>query len=201
MTGLTTPLNEHIQALADEHWAWLALFDSRHTVKWDNLFNSDNEAAMAEASVRDRLQQCGVNVEPNEDLDARQQAPDFRCEGFGVEFCVEVTCIRIETAENVTGIPNDAPHQGGFSPLNLAVFNKCIQKARQASSVDVPVLVAVGTWHGFAAMQFKQRPIVNMLLTGETKMTWDINIKTGEESDTYLTTNLYPASSSLGHSP
>jgi hypothetical protein len=157
------------------------------------MLNSDNEAAMAEASVCRRLQQYGVTVEPNEDLDTSKQAPDFRCEHFGIEFCIEVACIRIETAENVTGIPIEAPYQGGFSPLNLAVFNKCIQKARQSSSVDVPVLVAVGTWHGFAAMQFEVRPIVNMLLTGETKMTWDINIKTGETSDTYQTTNLYPA--------
>jgi len=176
MTGLTIPLNEHMQALADEHRNWLAQFDARYTVKWDNMLNSDNEAAMAEASVCRRLHQYGVMVEPNEDLDTSKQAPDFRCERFGIEFCVEVACIRIETAENVTGIPNEVPYQGGCSPLNLAVFNKCIQKARQSSSVDVPVLVAVGTWHGFAAMQFKQRPIVNMLLTGNTKMTWDINI-------------------------
>lgn len=193
MTGLTTPLNEHMQSLADEHRDWLTQFDPRYLVKWDNMLQSDNEAAMAEASVRQRLQQYGVNVEPNEDLDTGQQAPDFRCERSGIEFCVEVTTIRIETAERATGLPHDRPYSGGGGFLNEKVFAKCVQKARQANSAVLPTLVAIGTWHGFAAMQFKQRPLMNMLLTGEAKMTWDINVNTGETSDTYLTTNLYPA--------
>ncbi|WP_207398115.1 hypothetical protein [Bremerella alba] len=148
---------------------------------------------MAEASVRRRLQGFGVSVEPNEDLDTRQKASDFKCVRNGIDFYVEVACIRIATAEKTTGIPNDRPYLGGFRPITLAVFNKCIHKVRQSTTADAPLLVAVGTWHGFVAMQFNQRPIVNMLLTGETKMTWDINIKTGETSDTYLTTDFYPA--------
>lgn len=192
MSGLTLPMNSEMQALADEHRNWLSQFDSRYLANWERLLKSDNEAAMAEASVRRRLQGFGVSVEPNEDLDTGQKAPDFKCVNNGVVFYVEVACITIETAEKTTGIPNE-PHQGSFRPINLAVFNKCINKVRQATAADAPLLVAVGTWHGFVAMQFNQRPIVNMLLTGETKMAWDINIKTGETSDTYQMTNLYPA--------
>jgi hypothetical protein len=102
-------------------------------------------------------------------------------------------CIRIETAEKITSIPNEGSYCGGFRPLNLGVFNKCVDKVRQASKVDSPLLVAVGTWHGFAAMQFQEKSIMNMLLAGEPNISWDINVQTGETSDTYLSTNLYPA--------
>lgn len=187
------PLNSELQALSDEHRQWLSGFDNRYLLNWERLFGAESEAAMAEASVRRRLQSLGVIVDPNEDLDTGRRAPDFRCLSHGLEFYVEVACIRIETAEQTTGVPSDQPYHGGFRPLNLAVFNKCVDKVRQASAADAPLLVAVGTWHGFAAMQFNQRPIVNMLLTGETTMAWDVNIQNGETSDTYLTTNMYPA--------
>ena len=193
MSGLTLLLNEGMQELADEHCDWLSNFDSRYLANWERLFKSDNEAAMAEASVRRRLQGFGVSVEPNEDLDSGQKAPDFKCASKGIDIYVEVACIRIATAEKTTGVPHGTPYQGGSSPIILAVFNKCIDKVRQATAADAPLLVAAGTWHGFAAMQFNQRPIVNMLLTGETKMSWDISVQTGEASDTYLTTNMYPA--------
>lgn len=149
---------------------------------------------MAEASVRRRLQEHNVTVNPNEDLDTGQKAPDFRCENSGDMFYVEVACISIKTATKVTGIPKDAPFNGNFNPINLAVFNKCVAKVRQVSSVEFPVLIAIGTWHGFVAMQFRQHAIVNMLLTGDSmNITWDIDLETGEQSNVYSTTNLYPA--------
>ncbi|MGD9857633.1 MAG: hypothetical protein AB7U20_22035 [Planctomycetaceae bacterium] len=191
MNGLTTPLNIDLQALHDEHCGWLSGFDRRYLSNWKKLFGADNEAAMAEASVRQRLHYLGVTVEPNEDLNSGQKAPDFKCANNGIDFYVEVACIRIKTAENATGVVDDEP--GPWRPINLVVFNKCIDKVRQASAVRAPLLVAVGTWHYFAALQFNMRPIVNLLLTGEIKMSWGINIQTGETSDTYLTTNMYPA--------
>ncbi len=188
--ALNAPLNDELQALADDHRHWLSAFDARYLANWERLLAADNEAAMAEVSVRQRLQNYGVDVQPNEDLENGQQAPDFRCHRNGIEFCVEVTCIQIAAATKATGIPHDRPSIGGVGFLNEKVFHKCIQKARQASSVDLPVLVAIGTWHGFAAMQFNQRPLVNMLLTGRTRMTWEINIQTGQQGDCYVTTEL-----------
>ena len=42
-------------------------------------------------------------------------------------------------------------------------------------------------------MQFCDRPLLDMLLTGEQMISWNFNANTGEQGKTYLTTNLYPA--------
>ncbi|TWU09957.1 hypothetical protein [Allorhodopirellula heiligendammensis] len=193
MTGLTQPPSAEMKALADEHRQWLSRSDGRYLSNWERLYAADNEAAMAEASVRRRLESLGVVVEPNEDLDHGTSAPDFRCFAGGHKFYVEVTCIRISTAEKLTGVPKTGRFSGNYRPINLGVYQKCIAKVRQAATVDAPLLVAIGTWHGHAATQLGHKPFRDMLLTGETMIAWDMNTQSGEAGDTYLTTELRAA--------
>jgi hypothetical protein len=193
MSGISMPPKSALQQLADEHRDWLSGFDARHLTNWDKLLSADNEAALAEADVRRRLQDNNVDVEPNDAVFGNAKSLDFRCQSHGVGFCVEVTCIRIATAEEVTGTPKVPTEDHPCRPLTQAIFNKCLDKAAQAASVQQPVLVAIGTWHGFVALKFKPGYYVNTLLTGECEITWDMNITTGESSKTYLSTDLYPA--------
>ncbi len=174
MAGLDISSNELLRELADEHREWLSKFDSQYKGNWEKLLNNNNESGMAEASVRRRLQRYGVDVQPNEDLDTGKQAPDFRCKRLGIEFFVEVTCIQIETMVKKTGIPDSASScDHPVNPSVLPIFYKCVNKARQSSAADGPVLVAIGTWRGFAArMLWCEKFLVNMLLTGDTKLTW-----------------------------
>lgn len=188
------PLNAHMQQLVDEHRQWLSTFHPQYLANWDRLFNDDDESAMTEAVVRRILEHYGVTVEPNEDLTGAVQSPDFRCVKANSQFYVEVTRISVAKATDKTGIDDVQTGLSGFRPLNDAIFEVCRGKARQCGSADGPVLLAVGTWHGFAAMASFQKPIVNMLLTGETKMTWNLDITTGQQvGDTYQTTELYSA--------
>ena len=179
--------------LADEHELWLQSYDGRYLKKWKDLFRADIEAAMGEAEIRRRLQNLGSTVEPNEDLNTGKAAPDFRCSCSGYEFFVEVACITIAAAEDKTGISDGTPHRGAVRMLNQAIFQKCVKKARQAGFVNAPVLVAVGTWHNQAAMEFSDMAMLNTLLTGDQLHTWGFNAQTGEEISPHQSTNLYPA--------
>lgn len=194
--ALVTPLNTDLKQLANEHQQWLSDFDQQYLVNWKKLFRADNEAALTEAGIRRMLHQHGVTVEPNEKLTGSCGGPDFRCTVNGSHFYVEVTCITIATAEKRSGIKDGVT---GFSPFNVmgmteATFSECKNKAPQCSNLDGPALVAVGTFHGTAAMVGFEKELVNCVLTGKTKMAWDINIKTGQQiGDSYQTTELHSA--------
>lgn len=188
--------NDELNALADEHRVWLSSFDAQYLKNWEKLHAADYEAAMTEASVRRMLQGQKVAVEPNEKLTGICGGPDFRCYFGGDCFYVEVTCISIASAEQRTGIIDGV---NGFSPFNVtgmvqAIFNNCVNKAPQCADLDGPALVVVGTWHGAAAMAGFQKVLVNMVLTGKTKMAWTIDIRGGQQvGDTYQTTELEAA--------
>lgn len=186
--------NPHMQALADEHRSWLSAFDPQYLVNWEKLLNADDEAAMTEAAVRRMLQRFAVTVEPNEDLVGRQQRPDFGCQSASYKFYVEVTHISIEKATTETGMPDEPTGFSPFSPLNDAFFRACTGKAEQCSHANAPVLLAIGTWHGLAAMTTITRPMVNMLLTGQSKIAWTIDVATRQQlGDTFQTTEFYSA--------
>jgi len=186
--------NQYWDALADEHRRWLGAFDEQYLRNWEKLLKADDEAAMAEARMRQMLEQWGVQVEPNEDLTGRSQRPDFRCSKGEAAFYVEVTCISKETATAKTGIP-DGPHgMTACSPLNDAIFSECKGKASQCGNTDGPCLLAVGTFHTFAAMFSFKKPVVGWLLTGEAKLAWNIDMRTGEQvGENYQITELYSA--------
>ena len=170
--------NDELNALADEHRRWLSSFDFRHSAKWETLYRHNYEAAMTEAGVRRLLQLHCVIAEPSEKLDGDCGGPDFRCSVAALRFYVEVTCISIATAQRKTEISN-------ITGMTEAIFNECINKASQCADLDAPVLLAIGTFHDTAAMTGFDKMFVNMALTGQTKMAWDINPATGQESDTY----------------
>lgn len=170
------------QELEAEHHKWLSGFDSRYLGNWTKLLNNDEEAAFAEARVRQLLDSYGVIVQPNESLTGATQCPDFRCSTKGGGFYVEVTCIPVAVAAEETGIP-----------LNDAIFAKCQAKASQCSGLDAPSLVVIGTFHSIAAMRSFKKPLINWVLTGEAKITWDVNACTGEVGETYESTELHSA--------
>ena len=186
--------NTYLESLTDEHRRWLGAFDAQYLRNWQKLLNADDEAAMAEARVRQVLEQWGVKVEPNEDLGGGTQRPDFRCLKGEAVFYMEVTCISKETATAKTGIPDESHGMTACRPLNDAIFSECKGKASQCGNVDGPCLLAVGTWHTFAAMFSFKRPVVDWLLTGEAKLAWNIDMQTGQQvGDDYQVTELYSA--------
>lgn len=188
--------------LETEHRQWLSAFDSQYLRNWEKLLNADYEAALCEAAVRRLLQSHGVTVQPNEDLAGNgptgaEQRPDFRCTGPQGEFFVEVTCLQIATVVEKTDLPH--PFQPGiaqnYGSLNDAIFEKCRKKTKQCSKVDLPTLLAVGTFHSHASAMCFSKKFADMLLTGTTSLTWFVNKETGESvGDAFQITKLDAAS-------
>ena len=187
--------SDFLDELECEHREWLSNFDGRYLTRFANVKSGNYEAAMTEAAVRRLLQQHGVNVEPNEDLDGSSQQPDFACTKSGAKFFVEVTCISIDKVVEETHLPY--PTESGarhYSMLNDSFWSACKGKAKQCSGLDHPTLVAVGTFHTAASVLCVSKPHVDMLLTGETKIAWNIDVRTGGPvGDTFLQTELYSA--------
>jgi hypothetical protein len=51
--------------LTKEHHAWLSAFNPLYLANWENILNTDEESALAEAGVRRLLQSYDITVEPN----------------------------------------------------------------------------------------------------------------------------------------
>ena len=136
--------------LVREHRTWLDRFHRQFGQNWENLYQSELEAAMCEAAVRRLLEQNGNNVEPNETLDGKVRSPDFRCTQAGKSFFVEVTCISIEKATKLTGSSYLPPPEFFFSGVGRVtdgIFRAAIYKTPQCSDLGQPALMAVGTFH------------------------------------------------------
>lgn len=131
-------INAFFQRLEAEHRVWLSTFDAQYLRNWEKLLNADEEAAFAEARVRQLMQGFGVTVEPNEDLNGANPQPDFRCYVRDDKFYVEVACISIAIATEKTGIPNGSHGFSPFRPLNDAIFAKCRGKASQCKILTHP---------------------------------------------------------------
>jgi hypothetical protein len=187
--------------LIDEHRGWLAGFHPQHGRFWEQSLRDDREAALCEASVRRFVEREGGAVEPNVDLfgtdtGGAEQRPDFLCVRADQQFLVEVTCISIETATDVSGLPH--PFVPGvprnYGPLNDPIFKKCPKKNGQASKATLPTLLAVGTLHDHASVLCMSEKFANMLLTGTSMIAWDVNVETGEGiGDAYQITELRSA--------
>lgn len=160
-----------------EHLAWLAKFDGRYANAWKRTRNGDFEAAMCEAAVRRILSNQNVAVEPN-DAGGSSSQPDYRCHVGAKEFFVEAKCITYEAAARETGLSDDGHSTWRPSPLNPAVFDACVNKAKQCGNRGAPVLLAIGTFHSAAAMFSFAPPYLDMILTGRTTMTVTINRET-----------------------
>lgn len=183
--------------LVQEQRRWLGAFDPQHLRNWEKLLNADAEAAACEAAVRRLLEANGNIVAPNVNLTGSTQSPDFRCTHGGRVFYVEVTCISIEKATEITSLPPlPAGTHGaqGYGLLNGAFFGSVKQKTPQCSGLDAPALVAVGTFHFQASCICFGEPHLEMLLTGDELITQKINMVTGDPvGDIYLSTKLRSA--------
>ncbi len=188
-------------ALVEEHRGWLAGFHPQHGRFWEQSLLDDFEAALCEAAVRRLIERDGCVVEPNVDLvgtgtGGAERRPDFHCTRGAHQFLAEVTCISIEKATEVSGLPH--PFVPGvprnYGPLNDLIFKKCPKKNGQASRATLPTLLAVGTLHDHASMICICEKFADMLLTGTTMIAWDVNVETGEGvGDAYQTTALRSA--------
>jgi hypothetical protein len=184
--------------LAREHREWLRHFDAQHADNWKKLLVTAPEAASCEAAVRRVLEQNGNAVQPNETLDGSRKAADFCCTQAGKTFFVEVTCISIEKATEHTGLPHP-PHQNGFTfsgfhGLTGSVFHNSIHKTPQCSNLPHPAVLAVGTFHWHASCLCLERKHLELLLTGETLLTQNIEPTKGTPvGDGYVSTHLRSA--------
>jgi hypothetical protein len=180
--------DQYFDELAEEHRTWLSAFDSRYLANWERMLKANDESALAEAGVRRLLQGYGTRVEPNEDLTGGDKGaeprPDFHCQSNGSSFDVEVTHISIEKATEATGITEDPPTFVCCSPLTGSVFWACIRKARQCARSRHPTLLAVATFHSRVFTPCSQKHDAEMLLTGETVLTFGIGQNAGEACET-----------------
>ena len=180
-----------------EHRSWLKRFGPQFGKNWEKLGRHDPEAAMCEAAVRRLLEQNGNDVEPNETLDGTKQSPDFRCAQAGELFFVEVTSISIEKATALTGLKHLLTAGKTFSwdgRLTDAIFHAAIKKTPQCSNLAQPALVAVATFHSKASYLCFERKHLELLLTGETSISQNIEATSGGPvGDAYLSTELRSA--------
>jgi hypothetical protein len=180
------PDNELIQ----EHLQWLRGFDPQYASTWKNILSNDPEAAACEAAVRRALQGNGNVVEPYQQI-----SPDFICTRGGEQFFVEVTCIRIASASEKTGLPpaydpKTFSQYRGFKGLNEAIYFEAKNKAPQCANLGKPAIVAVGTFHWMANLMI-QREDMTSLLTGTTYIADDISPLTGGPvGESYISTKL-----------
>jgi hypothetical protein len=175
--------------LAQEHRQWLSAYDRQHLRNWEKLLNDDSEAGMCEAAVRRLLELNGNRVQPNAGL---ASSPDFKCTKSGQVFFVEVTCISVEKATQETGMSNLPSRTGEletYSLLNDALWGACKHKTLQCVGLAGPASVAVGTFHFNASCLCFLDVELEGLLTGEQRITRDIDTRTGDPvGDTYLST-------------
>jgi hypothetical protein len=174
---------------------WIERFDVQHAIDWARRFKADTEAAMCEAAVWGLLTDCGVEVQPNTDLTGNTRCPDFVCRKDGEQFCVEVTCIHIETASEKTGLPHPPVRGARFCRnLNSLIFSKCQEKAAQCGPSQGPCLAAVGTFHQWASVSCVAEAQVSQLLTGEAMLGFDVDTNRGVVvGDPYEITHLRAA--------
>lgn len=164
----------------DKFIHWIKQYDARHARMWVQLYKADPEAATCEAMYWAVLTDCGVEVKPNADLDAGEQAPDFVCHKDDHKFYVEVTCIRIDTATAQTALEH-IPTAGAtnYRPLNDAIYNEVRSKTPQCANLDAACVLAIGTFHYHASVSCIQKTFVEWLLTGETSLAWHFDPRRG----------------------
>jgi hypothetical protein len=186
---------EFLGTLEAEHCSWLVAFDAQYLRNFEKLYKADYEAAMTEAAVRRFLEEQHIDVQPAEDLSGKVQRPDFLCTASNSKFYVEVTCIAIQKVIDQTALPH--PSQSGTqhdAPLNDALWSACRGKAAQCGDLDYPSLVAIGTHHSSASALCIKEPKVDMLLTGTTSISWNMDVRTGSKvGDVFLSTDLRSA--------
>jgi hypothetical protein len=138
---------------------------------------------MCEATFWAVLTDCGAQVEPNRDLSGESKSPDFVCHKNGKKFYVEVTCIRIDSAAEETGLNSLSSTDGRavhYALLNRSIVVECISKTPQCANLDAPCIVAVGTFHHRASVCAVRKLCAEWLVTGETRVAMQFDPKAGK---------------------
>jgi hypothetical protein len=178
------------QNLEAEHRTWLLGFDQQYLHNWEKLFKENEEAALAEARIRQILESYGVAVIPHEM--PGECGPDFLCELNGYCFEVEVTHISIQKAVNETGIDVEDKRKRIWHSLpNLAIARACTRKAKQCANQSHPTLLAVTTFHPIVGSISTLRNNIEEFALGDCSLTWDMNPDASQPTgDLYRTTRL-----------
>ena len=183
--------------LLTEHRAWLKAFDPRFLKVWEAQLENNPESASCEAAVRRLIQQNGNAVSPNLDLKGTRRSPDFRFTNPGATFLVEVTCLSIEKATELTGLSHLPPPGFTFSGVGKllpSIFHAAISKTPQCADQDSPVLLAIGTFHWQASHICFERKHLELLLSGDTCLAQSLDTSTGTPvGDTYVGMDLKTA--------
>lgn len=168
--------------LIDEHIQWLRTFGQQRIKKWEDLLNSNDEAAICEALVRKMLSGEGVNIEPCEDLSSG--GLDFLCQKLDKKFYTEVTCITKETATKKTKLSAEPEINGlsiWYKPPTEQILEELRKKAPKCANLDSPCLLAICTlYFGAGFICFRDRIIAESVLTGTPHFSWSIDTGSGK---------------------
>ncbi len=163
------------------HIEWLESYSHERAEKWKDLLGSNPEAAICEACVRDSLAQHVDEIQPNEDLS--HGGPDFLCRLSNQYYYVEVTCITIESATQVSELPHSPPRNSNASAYRYLLTEKIrgelVNKTPQCSRLDHPCVLAIGTLHSQAGPHCMDEHAAKEVLTGTTHIAAKISTKTG----------------------
>jgi len=153
--SMTTPIDSHRQFLKTK-------FPS-HLERFDRLQKTNPEGARAEASIGLILRSNCDRTEIKESTE--NGGPDFLCVVGNSQFIIEVTALRVETAERISGLSN-IHSVGSFRLITNKLKAKVANKARQVSGYSVPRLVAIYCEHDWGAVLVGP-DAAKSLLTGE----------------------------------
>ena len=120
---------------------------------------------MTEAGIRRLLVQQGVSVEPGEKLTGLLGGPDLECCVNGSRFVVEAT----DAAFNAEKLDANC-----IVHVIDKIQCKFREKASQLGGLDVPALVAIGTWDEFPPMKLLAY-VTKRFPTGKTKLVTPID--------------------------
>jgi hypothetical protein len=189
-------LRDLYKDIIKSHIEWLKNYNKKRVEKWKDLLNSNPEAAICEACVRDSFARYVDEIQPNEDLS--YGGPDFLCSLCNQYFYVEVTCISIESATEATGLPHPPPRNSEAAYRNTLtekILGELVNKTKQCSGRDHPCVLAIGTLHSRAGRHFVSEHDAKEVLTGTTHIRAKVNLKTGEMiAEPHNSTDLHDSS-------
>lgn len=175
--------------LIEEHRSWLKKFGGSHLKQWEKIFRSNVEAALCEAATRRLMSEHKNEVEPY-----GKTGVDFKCTKNGHSFYVETTCITKEIATVETGLSDSPKNMFGsrcYSPLTETFWYELGNKTHQCRGLDAPCIVVIATFHFQAGCLCFTEHMAELLLTGRTYITKNIDPELGQSiGETYESTKL-----------
>lgn len=170
-----------------EYSQWLETFGQGPFHEFNQI--SDQEAKLTQVKFGKQFKDWGFTIEPI--FDDKNKSPDFSCSKDGCKFEVEVTCIKTDTIEKVTGLKNIDDGKPSFhGTITNAVFNETIGKTKQCSERGIPVILAIGIFHSKSPLLLMPH-LLEECLTGKSYITMDFDPAQGKAvGGVYQTTKL-----------